>query len=192
MVPAPIVRRLLDGVKKKKLPDVPGMGISTQPLENPALRMHLGMKKKDSGVLITAVQYGSSAWGKFEVGDVLMELDGHSIADNGTIRYRARYRCQFDAVIGDYHCGEVIKARVLHKGKAKEGKGKGKSKSGKGSQNPDGFAKRTFGSGDVSDWSKLRDRERDPAFNAIKEKFPARYKELVEQYYKSFQKSRSR
>lgn len=120
MVPAPIIRRFLDGVKKKKLPDVPGIGISTQPLENPALRMHLGMKKKDSGVLITAVQYGSSAWGKFEVGDVLMELDGHSIADNGTIRYRARYRCQFDAVIGDYHCGEVIKARVLHKGKAKE------------------------------------------------------------------------
>ena len=77
-------------------------------------------------------------------------------------------------------------------GEPKEGKGKGKSKSGKGSQNPDGFAKRTFGSGDVSDWSKLRDRERDPAFNAIKEKFPARYKELVEQYYKSFQKSRSR
>ena len=67
--------------------------------------------------------------------------------------------------------------------------GKGKSNNGKGSKNPDGFAKRTFGSGDASDWSKLRDRERDPAFNAIKEKFPARYKELVEKYYKSFQKT---
>jgi len=67
--------------------------------------------------------------------------------------------------------------------------GKGKSNNGQGSKNPDGFAKRTFGSGDASDWSKLRDRERDPAFNAIKEKFPARYKELVEKYYKSFQKS---
>lgn len=72
-----------------------------------------------------------------------------------------------------------------------EGKkeGKGKSNNGQGSKNPDGFAKRTFGAGDASDWSKLRDRERDPAFNAIKEKFPARYKELVEKYYKSFQKS---
>lgn len=67
--------------------------------------------------------------------------------------------------------------------------GKGKSNNGQGSKNPDGFAKRTFGSGDASDWSKLRDRERDPAFNAIKEKFPARYKELVEKYYKSFQKT---
>lgn len=120
MVPAPIIRQFLDGVKNKKLPDVPGIGISTQPLENPALRKHLGMKKTDSGVLVTAVQYGSSAWSKFAVGDVLMELDGHRIADNGTIRYRARYRCQFDAVIGDYHCGDVIKARLLHQRKAKE------------------------------------------------------------------------
>ena len=70
--------------------------------------------------------------------------------------------------------------------------GKGKSNNGQGSKNPDGFAKRTFGNGDASDWSKLRDRERDPAFNALKEKFPARYKELVEQYYKSFQKSGTR
>lgn len=70
--------------------------------------------------------------------------------------------------------------------------GKGKSNNGQGSKNPDGFAKRTFGNGDTSDWSKLRDRERDPAFNALKEKFPARYKELVEQYYKSFQKTGTR
>jgi len=117
MVPAPIIRRFLNGVQKGKPADVPGIGITTQPLENPALRAHLGMKPKDTGVLITAVQYGSSGWGKLEVGDVLMALDGHSIADNGTIRYRGRYRCQFDAVIGDYHCGDEVAARVLRGGK---------------------------------------------------------------------------
>ncbi|HEB54240.1 MAG TPA: trypsin-like serine protease [bacterium] len=117
MVPAPIIRKFLDGVKKRKPADVPGLGISTQPLENPALREHLGMKARDSGVLVTAVQYGSSAWGKLEIGDVLMGLDGHAIADNGTIRYRGRYRCQFDAVIGDHHCGDVVTARVLRQGR---------------------------------------------------------------------------
>jgi hypothetical protein len=35
-------------------------------------------------------------------------------------------------------------------------------------------------------WSQLRDRERDPVFNAIKEKYSARYQQLIEQYYKSF------
>jgi TolA-binding protein len=41
--------------------------------------------------------------------------------------------------------------------------------------------------GPQSPWSKLRDKERDPVYSAIKEKFPARYQQLIEQYYKSFQ-----
>jgi S1-C subfamily serine protease len=117
MVPAPILQRFLAGVQKGKDPQVPGIGITTQPLENPALRAHLGMKAAHSGVLVTAVQFGSSAWGQLAAGDVMMELDGLRIADNGTVRYRGRYRCQFDAIIGDHHCGDVVRARVLRAGK---------------------------------------------------------------------------
>lgn len=117
MVPAPILERFLAGVQKGKDPQVPGIGITTQPLENKALRKHLGMKPAHSGVLITAVQYGSSAFGHLQAGDVLTELDGLGIADNGTVRYRGRYRCQFDAVIGDHHCGDVVSAKVLRAGK---------------------------------------------------------------------------
>ncbi|MFY9345132.1 MAG: serine protease [Planctomycetota bacterium] len=116
MVPAPIIARFLAGVQHKKDPQVPGIGITTQPLENEALRRHLGMRPAHSGVLVTAVQFGTSAWGQLEVGDVLMALDGLRIADNGTVRYRGRYRCQFDAVIGDHHCGDVVTAKVLRKG----------------------------------------------------------------------------
>jgi hypothetical protein len=35
-------------------------------------------------------------------------------------------------------------------------------------------------------WSQLRDKDRDPVYSAIKEKFPARYQQLIEQYYRSF------
>lgn len=120
MVPAPIIQAFLSGVRRKKPADVPGIGVSTQPLENPALRKHFGMKKSDSGVLITAVQYGSSAWGAFQPNDVLMQLHGHKIADNGTIKYRGRYRCQFDALIGDFHCGDKVRARVLRDGRPED------------------------------------------------------------------------
>jgi hypothetical protein len=41
--------------------------------------------------------------------------------------------------------------------------------------------------GPQSPWSTLRDRQRDPVYNAIQERFPARYQQLLEQYYKSFQ-----
>ena len=63
----------------------------------------------------------------------------------------------------------------------------GESQTGGGSKNPNGIAKRSFDNGPASEWSRLRDRSRDPAFSAIKEKYPARYQKLIEQYYKSFQ-----
>jgi len=72
-------------------------------------------------------------------------------------------------------------------GKEGEGEGQGKSGKGGGSKNQDGKVVRTYNRGPQSPWSKLRDRQRDPAYSAIKEKFPARYQKLVEQYYESFQ-----
>ena len=71
-----------------------------------------------------------------------------------------------------------------------EGKGEGKQggQTGGGSKGIDSdTAERLHRGGPQSPWSKLRDRERDPVFNALKEKFPGRYQELIEQYYKSFE-----
>ena len=117
MVPAPLIRRFLDGVAEKRAPDVPGLGISTQNLENPALRKWLGMTSSESGILVTAVQFGTTAWSKLQKGDVLLELDGMRIANNGTVRYRGRFRCQFDVVVGEHFVGDRIAARILRNGK---------------------------------------------------------------------------
>jgi tetratricopeptide (TPR) repeat protein len=60
--------------------------------------------------------------------------------------------------------------------------------SGGGSKGTDTEAvKRLHRGGPQSPWSHLRDKERDPVYSAIKEKFPGRYQQLIEQYYKSFQ-----
>ena len=68
-----------------------------------------------------------------------------------------------------------------------EGQGKG-GQSGGGSKGTDSEAvKRLHRGGPQSPWSHLRDKERDPVYNAIREKFPGRYQQLIEQYYKSFQ-----
>lgn len=68
-----------------------------------------------------------------------------------------------------------------------QGQGQGGSQSGNGSRNPNGVARRSFDDGPSSEWSRLRDRSRDPAFNAIKDKYPPRYQQLIDQYYRSFQ-----
>jgi len=69
-----------------------------------------------------------------------------------------------------------------------EGEGKQGGQQGGGSKGIDSdTAQRLHRGGPTSPWSKLRDKERDPVFNALKEKFPGRYQELIEQYYKSFE-----
>jgi len=72
-------------------------------------------------------------------------------------------------------------------GKGGGSEGEGKDGDGSGDQNPalGPVVKKTY-RGPRSPWSQIRDKERDPAYSAIKEKFPARYEKLIEQYYRSF------
>jgi len=58
-----------------------------------------------------------------------------------------------------------------------------KSQSGKNAKAADGKAVvKTYEDTPASPWSRLRDRSRDPANNAIKEKLPAKYRDIVEKY----------
>jgi tetratricopeptide (TPR) repeat protein len=69
-----------------------------------------------------------------------------------------------------------------------QGEGSQSGSSGGGSKGIDSdTVKRLTRGGPQSPWSRLRDKDRDPVYSAIKEKFPARYQQLIEQYYKSFQ-----
>jgi tetratricopeptide (TPR) repeat protein len=65
--------------------------------------------------------------------------------------------------------------------------GQGNEGDGRNNPTPTEAVRRTYRGGPQSPWSHLRDKQRDPAFSAIQEKFPARYQQLIEQYYKSFQ-----
>jgi len=75
-------------------------------------------------------------------------------------------------------------------GESEDGQGQQKNTQQGEGDNQGGMnnaVKRVFGRGPTSPWGHLRDKERDPAYNAIKTKFPPRYQQLIEQYYKSFQ-----
>lgn len=117
IVPAPIIRHFLSGIPQGRHAQVPGFGLATQNLENPCLRQVLGLGPSQSGVLVSAVFYGGSGWGVLEPRDVLMRVGDHRIANNGTVRYRERYRTLFDVVLGGYHVGDTIPVVVLRRGK---------------------------------------------------------------------------
>jgi tetratricopeptide (TPR) repeat protein len=68
------------------------------------------------------------------------------------------------------------------------GEGMGEGGSGENDQTP--FNDRVFRphrGGPRSAWGELRENERQQVLNAIKAKYPGRYQQLIEQYYKSLQ-----
>lgn len=120
LVPAPLIKKFLEGVAANKPPTVPGLGISSQSLENPLLRKNARLDDEQSGVLVVSVEYGGSCWDTVKPGDALLSIDGYPIANNGTIRYQERFRTRFDVVLGDHHVGDVVPLELLRKGKLKK------------------------------------------------------------------------
>jgi S1-C subfamily serine protease len=120
MVPASMIRRFLASIESGREIMVPGLGIQVQNLENPQLHAHLGLKRTQSGVFVTAVEYGGSAWEHLEVGDVITEIGGMPVANNGTVHYGARHRTQFDVALGDRYVGDDLEVVVWRKGEKRE------------------------------------------------------------------------
>jgi S1-C subfamily serine protease len=116
MVPPPILRAFLDGIRQGKRAEVPALGITTQNLENPLLRRQLGLATQDSGVAVVQIDHGSSADGVLETRDVIVAIDGRPIANNGTIQYLGRYRTRYDVVLTGRYVGDVLPVDILRRG----------------------------------------------------------------------------
>ncbi|MCP4696227.1 MAG: serine protease [Gammaproteobacteria bacterium] len=116
LVPANLIHRFLKGIENSCIINIPDIGVKTQNMENPLLRLQKHLKPQESGILIIAVQYGGSAWKHLSCGDVLLEIDGYQVANNGTVLYRNRYRTAYSVIMGDHFVGDEIELKILRRG----------------------------------------------------------------------------
>jgi hypothetical protein len=103
----------LADVKDGQYDGFPSMGVGYQSIENENLKGALGLNGGETGVLITGVNYGSSADGILDVGDVLMEMDGVPIAEDLSVPWRENNRVQFSYLVHDKQVGDEMTLRVL-------------------------------------------------------------------------------
>lgn len=80
------------------------------------------------------------------------------------------------------NCQSEDQGQAKKSGKKDNDPSQSKSQTGGQSNNPNGVAERIYSDGPASPWSKLRDRSRDPAYTAIKDQLPAKYRDIVERY----------
>jgi S1-C subfamily serine protease len=116
MVPPPIIRAFVDGVKEGREPEIPALGVTTQNLENPLLRTRLGMSKAQSGVMVIQIDEGGSAAGHLQIRDVILSIGGAPIANNGTVQYQGRHRTRYDVALVGKYVGDQIRLTVWRAG----------------------------------------------------------------------------
>jgi S1-C subfamily serine protease len=117
MIPPPVISHFLEDVKDGAYDGFPSLGIHFQPLENPSHRKSLGMRDEQNGVLITRVAYESSAWGKLSPGDVILEVEGQELANDGTVPFVGGERIMFAFFLVDKFIGDAADMKILRDGR---------------------------------------------------------------------------
>jgi hypothetical protein len=119
MVPAPVIGHFLVDMKDGRYDGFPEDGIIFQQLENKSLKRMYGLEENQSGALVSAITTGSPAEGKIFPGDVLLAIDGHRIADDGTVEFRPGERTGSDFYVKQRQVGEDLVYEILRQGQMK-------------------------------------------------------------------------
>jgi hypothetical protein len=114
-VPVPLVRRFLKDVGDGRYDGVPTVGLSWQTLGNDRMKAFYKMGAR-TGVVVNDIDFGSPAWGKIAPGDVLLAVDGVTIADDATYVFAPGKRMLFTHLLSGYQTGQVVRFDVLRDG----------------------------------------------------------------------------
>ena len=95
MVPLQVIRHVMTDLKDGKHDGFPSLGITVQYLESPTHKQSLGLPTEQTGVIIAEITPGSAAEKHLQVGDVLVKIRDHDIADNATTAFMNGRRIHF-------------------------------------------------------------------------------------------------
>ena len=120
MIPTPIIRHFLNDATDGKIDGYGFHGFLTQSMENPAMRHKYGLTDDQTGMLVHKVYKNSPADGKIQVGDIVTEIDGHKIENNGTVEFRPGEFIDHTHYIDMHQIGENIKFKIIRNAQPQE------------------------------------------------------------------------
>lgn len=127
-IPTEVVRHFQVDAEGPKYLGFPSLGVRVQNLENAAARAHAGMEQGESGVIVDLVYPQTSAEGRLEVGDVLLAVDGMTVANDGSVALppfqgaassgdEDLLRMDLLVLVDRHQIGESLQVRVLRGGR---------------------------------------------------------------------------
>jgi hypothetical protein len=115
-IPTEIIRHFLRDLEDGNYDGFPEIGLMWSKLESPAARRAAGLEDTASGVQVELVFPGSSADGHLREGDILVEVNGHDIANDGSVAV-ADLRLAMMAVVDRLQSGETVSLGVVRGGR---------------------------------------------------------------------------
>jgi S1-C subfamily serine protease len=120
IVPVPVIAHFLADIRDGRYDGFPQLGLTTQTLENNNLRRMYALENHLSGTLVTGVHPGSPAAGIVFPGDIVTLVDGHPVADDGTVAFRPNERTEMSYFVQQHQVGEELELKVFRGGRERE------------------------------------------------------------------------
>ncbi len=120
MIPTPIVRHFLKDITDNTVDGFPTLGILMQKLENPDMRRYYNLEEQGHGILVNRIYVHSPFTDILQHGDVILEIDGVEIANDGTIEFRPGQRTYFGYIIHKKQIGDSLRFKILRNGIEKQ------------------------------------------------------------------------
>ncbi|KAL8123464.1 protease Do-like 9 [Apium graveolens] len=114
VIPTPVIRHFIQDYEKNGgYTGFPLLGIEWQKMENPDLRMSVGMKSNQKGVRIKRIDPTAPAFQVLKPSDIILSFDGVDIANDGTVPFRHGERIGFSYLVSQKYTGECAAIKVL-------------------------------------------------------------------------------
>jgi len=118
-IPTEVIRHFLADAKDGTYDGYPDLAVRTASLENPAARRLAGMQEGESGVRVDWIAPDSSADGWLRTGDILLRIEGETIANDGSVA-SGELRLPFGLLVDRRQIGETLPVRILREGARKD------------------------------------------------------------------------
>jgi len=117
MVPVIIIQHFIKDVADGHYDGFPSLGIRCEALQNPGMRRKYKGDDGTNGILVTDVIAGSPCEGQLRRGDVLLEIDGRSIGEDGTVEFRPGERTSYTYPVDMHQVGETVELGLFRDGR---------------------------------------------------------------------------
>lgn len=114
VIPTPVIMHFIQDYEKNgAYTGFPILGVEWQKMENPDMRMAMGMKPDQKGVRIRRIDPTAPESEVLKPSDILLSFDGVDIANDGTVPFRHGERIGFSYLVSQKYTGDVAAIKVL-------------------------------------------------------------------------------